>query len=196
MRLTRSKTRKQEEALLERAMNSQPSGPSDAKDSERVLWVLINDFTDSDNHAAALVWAKFLTKHHGMKGIYIAEPRHVDLGYYTTSREFGECIALVRDLEPRLEGADQPMKAVLAGNLKLTEDDINNSTYKGRELTENERKLVSLEPPATTCPCLCPSLRQVDSLTVPSCNGVSSQTKPNRSWMLPKEMQSDMQSSL
>ncbi|KAJ4391682.1 hypothetical protein N0V93_005301 [Gnomoniopsis smithogilvyi] len=140
---TLSKTRLQKEALLERAMNSRASGPSEPKSS--VLWVFINDFTDSDNQAAALVWAKFLAKHPDLKGIYIAEPRHVDLGYYTTSKDFGQIISLVGRLRPKLESGDEPIKTVLAG--KLTEDDIDNSTIddstaNGRPLTKDERNLL------------------------------------------------------
>lgn len=125
-------------------MNSQSNGPFGSKSS--VLWVFINDFTDSDNQAAGLVWAKFLIKHPEMKGIYIAEPRHVDLGYYMTSAEFKRCIVLVGLLQPKLTSGDQPMKTVLAG--KLTQDIINNSTIDGRRLNEEERNLVSLEIPA------------------------------------------------
>lgn len=145
MRLTRSKTRKQEEALLERAMNSQSSEPSAPDSSARVLWIFINDFTDSDNQAAALVWANLLVKHPDLKGIYIAEPRHVDLGYYTTSDEFKRIISLVGRLRPRLESGDEPIKTVLAG--KLTNDDLDKSTVDGRPLKEDERKLVSVEAP-------------------------------------------------
>lgn len=124
-------------------MISHSSGPPELKP---VLWVFINDFTDSDNHAAALVWAKFLVKHPDLKGIYIAEPRHVDLGYYTTSEEFKECITLVGKLWPKLESGDEPIKTVLAG--KLTEEDLDKSTIDGKPLTKDQRKLVSLMTPA------------------------------------------------
>lgn len=124
-------------------MHSHNSGTSLNKPA--VLWVFINDFTDSDNHAAALVWAKFLVKHQDLKGIYIAEPRHVDLGYYTTSQEFGEIISLVDRLRPKPPGNDEPIKTVLAG--KLTQDDIDKSTIDGRPLNEKERSLVSLDAP-------------------------------------------------
>lgn len=124
-------------------MNSHNSGTSVLK--PEVLWVFINDFTDSDNHAAALVWAKFLVKHPNLKGIYIAEPRHVDLGYYTTSEEFGLIISLVDRLRPKPPGNDEPIKTVLAG--KLTQDDIDNSTIDGKPLTDVERNLVGLDAP-------------------------------------------------
>lgn len=129
-------------------MNSHTSGTTIHKPA--VLWVFINDFTDSDNHAAALVWAKFLVKHKDLKGIYIAEPRHVDLGYYTTSKEFIEIISLVDRLRPKPPGNDEAIKTVLAG--KLTQEDIDNSTIDdstttGRPLNDKERMLVSLDDP-------------------------------------------------
>lgn len=164
MRLTRSKIRKQQEALLARAMNSQSNGSADSKSS--VLWVFINDFTDSDNQAAGLVWANFLIKHPDLKGIYIAEPRHVDLGYYMTSAEFKQCIKLVGLLQPRLTSGDQPMKTVLAG--KLTGDIIDNSTINGRRLSKEERNLVSSQ---TSCD-VCISIRgsRCGQLNIPSWN--------------------------
>lgn len=187
-RSTRSQTQKRkEEALLERAMNPHTSGTLNHKPV--VLWVFINDFTDSDNHAAALVWAKFLVKHQGLKGIYIAEPRHVDLGYYTTSDEFKRIISLVDHLRPRPHGDDEAIKTVLAG--KLTQEIIDKSTIvddsntAGRHLNENERMLVSLDAPE----------KSTSQLTVSSCNDASSHPKTRKSEKLPKEMLLNMRSS-
>lgn len=111
-----------------------------------VLSIFINDFPDSDNHATAFLWAKWLVSHKESKGIYIAEPRHVDLGYYTTSDEFKQTISLVKGLQPKPPGNDEPIKTILAG--KLTQDDIDKSTINdlnssGRSLNERERRLVS-----------------------------------------------------
>lgn len=178
-RSTRSQTQKRkEEALLQRAMNSHSSETPTQKPA--VLWVFINDFTDSDNHAAALVWAKFLVKHQGLKGIYIAEPRHVDLGYYTTSDEFKEIISLVDRLRPKPPGDDEAIKTVLAG--KLTQEDIDNSTIDDstsadRPLNENERMLVSVDAPEN----LHGSLGRLEQLTVFSFNDASSRTKLEKS---------------
>lgn len=139
MRQTRSKTRKQQEALLDPAMGSQcappttPSGPSE-------VYIYLNDFTDSDNAAAGLAWAVSLERHPGRKGIYIAEPRHVNLGYYMTSADFSRCIGLVAKLEPKLASGDSPLTTVLAG--RMTWDIINSRRVEGRPLSEEERNLV------------------------------------------------------
>lgn len=127
-------------------MSSHPTETSERE--PKVLWVFINDSTDSDNHAAALVWAKFLVKHRDLKGIYIAEPRHVDLGYYTTSEEFKQILSLVDRLQPKPPGDDEAIKTVLAGKLTqrdIDESTIDDSTTTSRPLNEDERILVSLD---------------------------------------------------
>lgn len=139
MRQTRSRTRKQQEAFLGRAMNAQHNQPQASGPS--VLPIFLNDFTDSDNEAAALVWASFLEKHPEYVGIYVAEPRHVNLGYYMTSADFGRCIGLVARLQPPLESGDPPLTTVLSG--RMTWDIIDSRKVEGRALNEEERNLVS-----------------------------------------------------
>lgn len=138
-RQTRSKTRQQHEALLDRAMESKPEQP--AASDPTVLSIFLNDFTDSDNEAAGLLWAWSLDRHPEREGIYIAEPRHVNLGYYMTSVDFGRCIALVSRLQPPLESGDLPLTTVLSG--RMTRDIVNSRQVDGRPLNEEERELVS-----------------------------------------------------
>lgn len=140
MRQTRSKTRKQQEALLDRAMESQPHPPPPPPSCSSELSIFLNDFTDSDNEAAGLAWAWSLDRHPDRKGIYIAEPRHVNLGYYMTSADFSRCIALVARLEPKLDSGDLPLTTVLSG--RMTWDIINSRQVEGRPLSEEERNLV------------------------------------------------------
>lgn len=144
---TRSKTRKLEREA--RAMASQRPQPA-APDESAVLSIFLNDFTDSDNEAAALVWASLLDKHPNVRGIYIAEPRHVNLGYYMTSAEFSQCIKLVTELKPPLESGDRPLTTVLSG--RMTEDIIKSRQVDGRSLNDEERKLVSTTPSCTSRP--------------------------------------------
>lgn len=118
------------------SQNAQPAAPG----SPEVLSIFLNDFTDSDNEAAALVWASFLDKHPQVRGIYIAEPRHVNLGYYMTSADFGQCIKLVAKLEPPLESGDLPLTTVLSG--RMTQEIIESRQVEGRPLNDEERKLV------------------------------------------------------
>lgn len=137
-RQTRSKTRKQRETLLGRAMESQSEQKATSRPS--VLSIFLNDFTDSDNEAAALAWACSLNQDPDRRGIYIAEPRHVNLGYYMTSADFSKCIALVARLEPKLDSGDLPLTTVLSG--RMTWDIINSRQVDGRPLTGEERNLV------------------------------------------------------
>lgn len=138
-RLTRSKTRKQEEALHQRAMDNK-SNETPKTGLPRVVSVFINDFADPDNHAAFLIWVKLLAKYPGLvKGIYIAEPRHVHLGYYVTSKETGECMGLLSRLEPKLQ--DLPISIYLGG--WLTAEEIKTLRTKDGELTKEQAELVS-----------------------------------------------------
>lgn len=109
---------------------------------ELELSIFLNDFTDSDNEAAGLAWASGLDRHPERKGIYIAEPRHVNLGYYMTSADFGRCIGLVAKLQPGL--GEPPLTTVLAG--RMTEDIIKSHRLADRELNEEEKDLVSEQP--------------------------------------------------
>lgn len=120
------------------SQNAQPAAPYGSE----VLSIFLNDFTDSDNEAAALVWASFLDKHPQVRGIYIAEPRHVNLGYYMTSADFSECIKLVAKLQPPLESGDLPLTTVLSG--RMTKEIIESRGVEGRPLNEKERKLVGI----------------------------------------------------
>lgn len=131
-------------------MTSPPDQPG--LPEHKVLSIFLNDFTDSDNEAAGLAWAWSLDRHPERKGIYIAEPRHVNLGYYMTSAEFGKCIRLVSRLEPRLESGDPALTTVLAG--RMTREIINTRKVEGRPLNEDERKLVSY-PAERTAPACC-----------------------------------------
>jgi hypothetical protein len=137
-RQTRSRTKRQKEAILEGAMTTQST---DEQQGESKLSIYLNDFTDSDNEATAELWAWLLTLDPTVKGIYIAEPRWVNLGYYMTSRDFGRCIGLVSKLQPPLEGGDPPLTTVLAG--RLTEDMIKSRKVDGKPLSDDERDLVS-----------------------------------------------------
>lgn len=141
-RQTRSRARKQKEASVEGAMATKPnnrqSGPS-------TLSIFINDFTDSDNEASAEVWAWGLELNPSVKGIYVAEPRWVNLGYYMTSRDFGRCIGLVGKLQPPLEGGDPPLTTVLAG--RMTKETIDSRQVDGRPLNQDEKDLVSKADP-------------------------------------------------
>lgn len=114
---------------------------TDGQPGDSELFIFLNDFTDSDNEASAELWAWVLKLNPGVKGIYIAEPRWVNLGYYMTSRDFGRCIGLVSKLQPPLEGGDPPLTTVLAG--RLTEEMIRSRKVDGRPLNEDERDLVS-----------------------------------------------------
>jgi hypothetical protein len=86
--------------------------PIDGQGSESKLFIIINDFTDSDNEATAELWAWLLNLDPTVKGIYIAEPRWVNLGYYMTNKDFGRCMGLVKKLQPPLEGSDSPLTTV------------------------------------------------------------------------------------
>lgn len=114
---------------------------TDGQTGQSLLSIFLNDFTDSDNEASAEVWAWGLQRNPGVKGIYIAEPRWVNLGYYMTSSDFGRCIGLVSRLQPPLEGGDPPLTTVLAG--RLTQEMIKSRQVDGRPLNDDERDLVS-----------------------------------------------------
>lgn len=137
-RQTRSRTKRQKEAILESAMTTQ-SG--DEQQGESRLSIFLNDFTDSDNEATAELWAWSLERDPTVKGIYIAEPRWVNLGYYMSAPEFGRCIGLVSRLQPPLDGGDPPLTTVLAG--RLTQEVIDSRKVDGRQLADDERDLVS-----------------------------------------------------
>lgn len=138
MRQTRSRSKRQKEAILESAMTTQSA---DGQPGESKLFIFLNDFTDSDNEATAELWAWLLERNPGVKGIYIAEPRWVNLGYYMASSEFGECIGLVSKLQPPLDRGDPPLTTVLAG--RLTKEMIESRQVEGRPLKDRERSLVS-----------------------------------------------------
>lgn len=121
--------------------------PADGQSESSTLSIFINDFTDSDNEASAEVWAWGLEQTPSVKGIYIAEPRWVDLGYYMTSNEFGLCIGLVGKLETPLKSSDPALTTVLAG--RMTQEIIDNSTVDGRPLDKKEKDLVSKVIPKT-----------------------------------------------
>ncbi|KAH8754606.1 hypothetical protein F5883DRAFT_650448 [Diaporthe sp. PMI_573] len=89
---------------------------------EYKLFIFLNDFNDFDNEAAAELWARLLKLDPTVKGIYIAEPRWVNIDYYITSEDHRQCIRLVSKLQPPLEAGDPPFTTVLAG--RLTEDII------------------------------------------------------------------------
>jgi hypothetical protein len=108
---------------------------------EYKLFIFLNDFTDSDNEAAAELWARLLKLDPTVKGIYIAEPRWVNIDYYITSEDHQQCIRLVSKLQPPLEGGDPPLTTVLAG--RLTEDMIKRRKVDGKPLSDDERDLVS-----------------------------------------------------
>lgn len=137
-RQTRSRSKRQKEAILESAMTTQST---DGQPGGSQLSIFLNDFTDSDNEASAELWARVLKLNPGVKGIYIAEPRWVNLGYYMSSSDFGRCIGLVARLQPPLEGGDPPLTTVLAG--RLTEKMIKSRQVDGRPLKDDERDLVS-----------------------------------------------------
>lgn len=115
--------------------------PVNGDRSESKLFIFINDFTDSDNEATAMLWAWLLQCDPTVKGIYIAEPRWVNLGYYMSAPEFGRCMGLISKLQPPLEGGD-PLTTVLAG--RLTKEIIDSRKVDGRQLEDDERDLVSL----------------------------------------------------
>lgn len=109
-----------------------------------MLLIFLNDFTDADNEAAALLFAWALQLRPDIKGIYIAEPRHVNVGYYMTARDFGRCIGLVGKLTPPVSDEFTPLRIVLSGSV-LTDEYINNPDLKadGKSLTPDEIDLVS-----------------------------------------------------
>lgn len=141
MRQTRSQTRKQQQALDDDVV---PETVSVQSPFPSILSIFLNDFTDADNEAAALLWAWSLELHPEIKGIYIAEPRHVNVGYYMTASDFGRCIGLVGKLSPPVPGGFSPLRIVLSGSV-LSDDYINKPdlTVEGRPLTVEERDLVS-----------------------------------------------------
>ncbi|PSS00887.1 hypothetical protein BD289DRAFT_501132 [Coniella lustricola] len=102
------------------------------------LSIFLNDFTDSDNDAAGLAWTSSLERHPERQGIYIAEPRHVNLGYYMTSADFGRCIGLVARLKPGLD--EPPLTTVLAG--RMTEEIIDSHRLVDRALNDEEKELL------------------------------------------------------
>lgn len=149
-RQTRSQThkaqqeqREQEQSLdKDTAADLNPAQPQASNPS--ILFIFLNDFTDADNEAAALVWARALELNPHIKGIYIAEPRHVNLGYYMNASDFGRCITLVNKLSPRADDNISAVRIVLGGWV-LNDEYINRPdlTVDGRELTKEERDLVS-----------------------------------------------------
>lgn len=140
MRQKRSRTQKQKEEALLDLMAKQSN---QQKPAESVLSIFLNDFTDADNEAAAVLWAWAMAPRPDIKAIYIAEPRHVNLGYYMNSKDFGRCIGLVAKLQPPVPGGDPPLTIVLGG--RMTRDVIDNPdlTVDGKPLTEADRDLVS-----------------------------------------------------
>lgn len=115
--------------------------PADGQSESSTLSIFINDFTDSDNEASAEVWAWGLEQNPSVKGIYIAEPRWVNLGYYMTSNDFGSCIKLVDNLPSNMKGKDPPLTTVLAG--RMTPDIIKEIDNSSIQLEKKERDLVS-----------------------------------------------------
>lgn len=161
-RQTRSQTRKQQleqeekgqaqfqqqpQQLLDSdvATGSDPKQPQPPKPS--ILSIFLNDFTDADNEASALLWAWSLELRPDIKGIYIAEPRIVNVGYYMNANDFGRCIGLVAKLTPPASKEYTPLRVVLSGSV-LTDEYINQPDLKvdGKPITEDERDLVSHLP--------------------------------------------------
>lgn len=148
---TRSQTLKQRQKQQgQHALNddatADPSSLQSQSPKPSVLSIFLNDFTDADNEAAALLWAWSLELNPDIKkGIYIAEPRHVNVGYYMTAKDFGACINLVGKLSPSPAKHSSPLRIVLSGSV-LTDDYINRPGLKanGKFLTDEERDLVSI----------------------------------------------------
>lgn len=136
-RQKRSRARKQKKAPRAGAMATKPAGGQSASST---LSIFINDFTDSDNEASAEVWAWGLEQNPSVKGIYIAEPRWVNLGYYMTSNDFVSCINLINRLSSSLEVKDPPLTTVLAG--RITQDIIDKSKIWDGALKEDEKDLL------------------------------------------------------
>lgn len=179
MRETRSMTKRKEDAMLATATQSEGEGPTSTRQGQAYptmaasqpdrhparpeythLSVFINDFTDSDNEASAEVWAWTLHMNPHIKGIYIAEPRHVHLGYFMNGQDVGRCFGIVSHLIPQM----RPDTTVIGG--RMTEDILKIARWgeyrpskneKGkvvrelipgseRDLHEDERSLVSERP--------------------------------------------------
>ncbi|KUI64418.1 hypothetical protein VM1G_11207 [Cytospora mali] len=139
-------SRRKQQVKAKRRHKMATKSTSTDEQSKSTLSIFINDFTDSDNEASAEVWAWFLEQNPKVKGIYIAEPRWVNLGYYMTSEEFGKCIGIVSKLESRIDGSrlgDPPLTIVLAG--RMTEDIINDSHVKYRDKDEDSWRVRELE---------------------------------------------------
>lgn len=154
MRQTRSQTlrqrqkeQEQEQHAIDDDVAADPTSLQSQSSKPSVLSIFLNDFTDADNEAAALLWAWSLELNPESitKGIYIAEPRHVNVGYYMTARDFGACISLVAKLSPSPREGYTPLRIVLSGSVP-DEDYIKNPQLKadGRCLTDRERDLVSI----------------------------------------------------
>lgn len=148
MRQTRSQTRKQQQRQEQQALDGDMAADSDPPQAQSskpsILSIFLNDFTDADNEAAALLWALSLELNPEIKGIYIAEPRHVNVGYYMSAEDFGACIGLVGKLSPAVPGEYSPLRIVLSGDV-LDDNYINDPNLRadGKELTSRERDLVS-----------------------------------------------------
>lgn len=161
LRQTRSRTRKQrEQALLDQAMTSQSPQQQQAgekteaatKTQNKTLFIFLNDFTDSDNAAAAIVWAKWLLRHPDVDGMYIAEPRPVNLGYYMSGKDFERCIGLVKtlvsdlispkDKAPFLVLGGRMTEAIISSAKVQERDEKGNTKGSQRELRPDEVELV------------------------------------------------------
>jgi hypothetical protein len=142
-RRTKSRARKQKKGTIR--AGAMATKPADGQSESSTLSIFINDFTDSDNEASAEVWAWGLEQNPSVKGIYIAEPRWVNLGYYMTSNDFGSCITLINRLSSSLEVKDPPLTTVLAG--RITQDIIDKSKIWDGALKEDEKDLVSKTHP-------------------------------------------------
>ncbi|KAI7774617.1 hypothetical protein LA080_008060 [Diaporthe eres] len=115
---------------------------SNARETGRsLLSIFLNNFTDSDNEGSAEFWAWGLQHNPVVKGIYIAEPRWVNLDYYMTNTDFKRCLSLIGRLQPPLEGGDSSLTTLLAG--RLTQNMIKSRQINSRQLTEDERDLLA-----------------------------------------------------
>lgn len=113
----------------------------DGQQGESKLFIFLNDFTDSYNEATAELWAWVLNRDPTIKGIYIAEPRWVNLGYYMPSRDFRRLIEYGGKLQHPLEGSKPSLATILENG--LTKDTIksscpNNSNQASIQTAEEE----------------------------------------------------------
>ena len=131
MRQTRSKTRAQSRFAMGAQVGRDGFRPSGK------LAIFLNDFTDSDNEAAAEVWAWAMETNPDIEAIYIAEPRHVSLGLAMTGKQIGACAALLKKHFSTLP--DPPMTTILRGS--LSPDALN----KVEGLNDEEYNLVSTD---------------------------------------------------